>query len=105
MSILSKEQILAKLKERIGEDTSDEALQFIEDVSDTVNDNESRTKDKTDVEQKYKENDENWRKKYKERFFNNSSKEDEEDDSSDDDDDKINKLTYDNLFKEEKNNG
>ena len=102
MAVLTREQMLERIRQRIGEDTSDEALKLIEDVSDTINDYETKTKDTTDWEKKYKENDEQWRKKYKDRFFNAPAK-DEKDDSEFDDDDasKENKLTYENLFKEE----
>ena len=70
MPALSKDQLLSKIKERIGEDTSDEALRFIEDVTDTIDDYESKTKDNTDWKKKYEDNDAEWRKKYKDRFFN-----------------------------------
>ena len=33
MAVLNKEQFLARLQERIGEDTSDEAMTFIEDMT------------------------------------------------------------------------
>ena len=102
MAVLTKEQMLERIKQRIGEDTSDEALKLIEDVSDTINDYETKTKDTTDWEKKYKENDEQWRKKYKDRFFNAPAKDEKNDSESDDDDEsKENKLTYENLFKEE----
>ena len=102
MAVLTREQILEKIKQRIGEDTSDEALKLIEDISDTINDYETKTKDTTDWEKKYKENDEQWRKKYKDRFFNAPAKDDKNDYEYDDDDEsKENKLTYENLFKEE----
>ena len=102
MAVLTREQMLERIKQRIGEDTSDEALTLIEDVSDTINDYETKTKDTTDWEKKYKENDEQWRKKYKDRFFNAPAKDEKDDSESDDDDEpKENKLTYENLFKEE----
>ena len=102
MAVLTREQMLEKIKQRIGEDTSDEALKLIEDISDTINDYETKTKDTTDWEKKYKENDEQWRKKYKDRFFNAPAKDEKNDSESDDDDEsKENKLTYENLFKEE----
>ena len=102
MAVLTREQILEKIKQRIGEDTSDEALKLIEDISDTINDYETKTKDTTDWEKKYKENDEQWRKKYKDRFFNAPAKDEKDDSESDgDDESKENKLTYENLFKEE----
>ena len=102
MAVLTKEQTLERIKQRIGEDTSDEALKLIEDVSDTINDYETKTKDTTDWEKKYKENDEQWRKKYKDRFFNGPAKDEKDDSESDyDGEPKENKLTYENLFKEE----
>ena len=103
MAILTREQLLANIRNLIGEDTSDNALKLIEDVSDTVNDYENKAKDKTDWEKRYKENDEEWRKRYKERFFNAPVKEDDSKTPSDDEDDdnKNKNLTYDNLFKEE----
>lgn len=102
MAVLTKEQMLEKIKKCVGEDTSDEALKLIEDVSDTINDYETKTKDTTDWEKKYKENDEQWRKKYKDRFFNVPAKDEKDDYDSDyDDESKENKLTYENLFKEE----
>ena len=102
MAILTKAELLAKLKERTSEDTGDDTLKFIEDVTDTLNDFESKAKDTTDWEKKYKENDEQWRKKYKDRFFNAPAKDEKDDSESDgDDESKENKLTYENLFKEE----
>ena len=102
MAVLTIKQMLERIKQRIGEDTSDEALKLIEDVSDTINDYETKTKDTTDWEKKYKENDEQWRKKYKDRFFNAPAKDEKNDSESDgDDESKENKLTYENLFKEE----
>ena len=36
MAVRTVEEIMASVKERIGEDTSDEALSFIEDIQDTA---------------------------------------------------------------------
>ena len=69
MAVLDKETYMAKLKEKIGEDTSDDTLTFIEDASDTYDDLLRRSEGKEDWETKYKENDEAWRKRYRERFF------------------------------------
>ena len=63
MSILTKDQILASVRERLKDDTSDESIKFIEDISDTIEDYETRTKDTTDWKQKYTDNDNEWRKK------------------------------------------
>lgn len=78
MAILKNEEILAKIKALVGDDTSDETLQFIEDVSDTITDYAAKASDTTNWEQKYKENDDAWRKKYRDRFFNTPAEEPEQ---------------------------
>jgi hypothetical protein len=94
---LTKDELLKKLKDRVGEDTSDETISFIEDITDTINDYEERVNDTTNWKQKYTENDEAWKKKYRDRFFNTPVKEDEQIDDTDDD--KPKQLTFDDLFK------
>ena len=95
MAILTKEQLMESIKNRVGEDTSDEALAFIENVNDTI---ENMSSDKnTDWKAKYEENDAAWRQKYKDRFFNTSS-EDEDDDFEGE---KKEPMTYEALFEEE----
>lgn len=89
MAVRSKEELLEIIKDRIGEDTSDEAISFIEDVTDTLNDFETRAGE--DWEEKYRQLDEEWRIKYKERFFNTENEEEEE---------KKEVLTFNDLFKE-----
>lgn len=100
MAILSKQQLLDKIKTMLEDKTDDESIGFIEDVTDTVTDLETKASDTTNWEKKYKDNDAEWRKKYRDRFFNSPSKEDEpeDDDSSDSDEPKI--KTYEELFKE-----
>lgn len=100
--VKTKEELLKILQERIGEDTSDEALAFIEDVTDTIADFETRAAgDGEDWKKKYEENDAAWRTKYKERFFSGEVKEQpDKKDEEDSQDDKP--LTYDSLFAEEK---
>lgn len=94
MAIRTKEELFNLLKDRVGEDTSDESLAFLEDVQDTVNDLESRV-GSTDWKQKYEDNDKMWRDKYKQRFFSSEpiKKEEEEEE-------KPKKLTFEDLFKE-----
>ena len=96
MAILTKEQLMDIIRNRVGEDTSDEALAFIENVNDTI---ESMSTDKnTDWKVKYEENDAAWRQKYKDRFFNTPA-EDEDDEPDGDNNEKP--LTFEALFKEE----
>ena len=70
MAILSKDKWLESLKARVGDDTSDETLQFIQDMTDTYNDLEAKASNNINYEQKYKDNDAMWRKKYRDAFFN-----------------------------------
>ena len=98
MAVKKGSEILAALKEKLS-DTSDETLALLEDISDTFNDLETKTKDTTNWEQKYNENEEKWRKKYHERFFSSSEDDDTKDFLSEGPEEK--KLTFDNLFKEE----
>lgn len=97
MAQLSKEEFLARLQERMGDDTSDEALQFMEDMTDTYNALESAGGgDAENWKKKYEDNDAEWRKKYRDRFFSGS-----EDNSNNDPDDATNNnepKTFDDLF-------
>lgn len=103
MAILSKDDFMKRIQERIGDDTSDDAMTFIEDMSDTYNDFETRVNasDEEDWKTKYDELDKSWREKYKARFFDtgtsseeikDSQKEDVEDDGSE--------KTFEDLFEE-----
>ena len=70
MAVKTREEILAELKTRVGEQTNDETIAFLEDVTDTLSDLETKAKgDGTDWKAKYEENDAEWRKKYTERFY------------------------------------
>ena len=99
MPRLTKDQLLANLKEVIGENTDDKSLKLIEDVTDTYDEMEKEAKDTTDWKGKYEQNDAEWRKKYKDRFFNTSTdKEDEPDDGKDDEKEEPKPMTFDSLF-------
>ena len=67
--VKSKDEILASLQTRIGDDTSDEAIALIEDISDSFDDLTTRIAEAGDWKAKYEENDKHWRDVYKERFF------------------------------------
>ena len=70
MAVKTREEILESFKTMLGENTDDESISFLEDVTDTLDDFEKRANgDGTDWKTKYEENDANWRKKYTERFF------------------------------------
>lgn len=69
MAVRKKEELFEAIRKRIGDDTSDETLSFIEDFNDTVGDYERRLGSTEDWEGKYKTLDESWRKRYRDRFF------------------------------------
>ena len=68
--VKSKAEILGQVKAIIGDDTSDNSLNLLSDISDTIDDLETKSNgDGEDWKKKYEENDAQWRQKYKERFF------------------------------------
>lgn len=77
MAVKSKEEILDSIKTRFGEQNDDSTIQFLEDITDTMEDLESKAKgDGIDWKAKYEENDTEWRKKYTERFYSPDPKHD-----------------------------
>ena len=77
--VRTKEELLSAIKGKIGDDVSDEAIALIEDVTDTIADMETKAQNTTNWEKKLKENDDAWRARYKERFFNPDPPKKEED--------------------------
>lgn len=103
MSVLSKEEYLARISTMIGEDNSDEAIAFMEDLSDTYADLESKVVgDGVDWKAKYEENDTAWRTKYKERFSSGEVEHEEQDEFEEHDKDVP--KTFDDLFTVKENN-
>lgn len=105
MAILNKEEFMKRLKERIGEDNSDEALSFIEDMEDTFNDLETKSSGNNDEEwkKKYDELDNSWREKYKARFFNSETTPDDvknEQKKDVQEDGETGDVSFDDLFEE-----
>ena len=96
MAVLKKDELLTSLKGILGDNTSDESLKLLEDVSDTITDFENKTKDTTAWEEKYKKLDNDWRTKYRERFFSKS--ENDEPDEPDIDEPKPKKREFSDLF-------
>lgn len=98
MAVRTRDEILNAIRARIGDDTSDEAIALVEDVTDTLADMENRANgDGENWREKYEENDRQWREKYRDRFFN---KTDDKDDDKDDDE-KKKPMSFDELFKED----
>lgn len=101
MAVLNKEQFFNRINERIGNDASDEAISFMEDMADTFNalTTSSNSNEAEIWKKKYEENDAAWKKKYQHRFFSGGDmnysplKEEEETENNRED------ITIDELFK------
>ncbi len=103
MGVLGREEYFNRIQTMVGEDSSDEAISFIEDMTDTFNDLESRAAgDGVDWEGRYHELDERWKRKYRHRFFSGSGNsapapdEEETDEGTTNPDD----MTVEDLFEE-----
>ena len=102
MAVRTKDELLEIIKRRIGDDSSDETISFLEDITDTLSDYEEKAtnSDTEDWKTKYEENDKMWREKYRERFFSKEVEKEDEDFAEDE----VKAVSYDDLFegKEEK---
>lgn len=97
MGVKTREEILETIRTRVGDQTDDETISFLEDVTDTLTDLETRANgDGENWEKRYKDNDAEWRKKYKERFF--SSEPDEPKEPKQEEEEEKPK-TFEDLFK------
>ena len=102
MSVKSKEDLLNGAKAIFGESETDEVLEFLGDITDTLDEYENKVNNKEDWKTKYEENDRNWRKKYKERFFtSNENKPDDSLDKIDEPDEPDSPKNFSDLFKTE----
>lgn len=109
MAVRTRDEILSAIRSRLGDDTSDDALTIIEDIDDTFKDYETRIGE--DWKGKYDELDAQWRKRYRDRFFQKADNEettpeDVKDDNEEDLKDESKTKSFDELFEEkEDNNG
>ena len=69
MGVKNKDEILEAIKTRVVDNTDDETISLLEDVSDTLTDLETRASGAEDWKTKYEENDKLWRERYTNRFF------------------------------------
>ena len=95
--VLTKEEFLTKIKERIGENPTDEDISFVEDMTDTI---DSLTQG-DDWQKKYEENDAMWRKKYTERFFTPDKEPEKETEKETEETKDSEEITIDDLFESE----
>lgn len=96
----SKADIISELKAFIGDNNSDEAISLIENVSDSINENDETE----ELRRQLEEQDKAWRQRYIDRFNNEESEETKKiinvDNGDDSDDSNDKPLTYENLFEE-----
>lgn len=107
MAVRTRDEILAAIRSRLGDDTSDDALTIIEDIDDTFKDHETRTGE--DWKSKYDELDAQWRKRYRDRFFQKADNgettpDDVKDDNEEDLKEESEVKDFDELFTEKENN-
>lgn len=103
MAVKTKDELIQAVVTRIGEDSSDEAIALIEDVTDTLNDFEAKSAgDGEDWKSKYDELDKSWREKYISRFSDGGSKNEPEPEEPEDNVEDNEPMTYEDLFEEEK---
>lgn len=103
MAVLSHDDFMNAVKGLAGDNADDSTLAMIENFTDTFNDLESRANDTTDWKTKYEQNDNEWREKYKARFFEGKEGADpatvmREQKENNTDDGKC--ISFDDLFKE-----
>lgn len=67
--VKTKDELLSDIKSLIGERDDDDAIQFLEDFSDTVD----AFSDADEWRRRYEENDRGWRERYRARFFDGGS--------------------------------
>lgn len=104
MAVRTRDEILAAIRSLLGDDTSDDALTIIEDIDDTFRDYETRTGE--DWKGKYDELNSQWRKRYRDRFFQKADNEETtpEDDNEEDLKEESEVKDFDELFTEKEDN-
>lgn len=99
MAVLKREDFFSRLNDRLGSDTSEEGITFLEDMTDTFNDLEKRANgDGVNWEEKYHQLDADWRKKYQHRFFSGGSINIPDTPDDEDDEEKVKNIGIKDLF-------
>lgn len=70
MAVLSREEYIKAINNRIGDAVDDDAIKFLEDMTDTFDNAVASSGE--DWKKKYEENDNEWRRKYRDRFMNSN---------------------------------
>lgn len=91
MAVRTSEEFLSMIKQRVGDSTTDDDITFVEDATDTIN---AMAQHESEITQLKEENEE-LRKKYRDRFFEPKP------DSQEPNEPEPEKLTFESLFSEE----
>ena len=96
MAVRTREEIMELVRQRFANDTTDESINFIEDLNDTLESvNEVET-----LRTQIKTIDDTWRKKYRDRFFSKKDKDAENiEEEKDDQETQKDYRKIENLFK------
>lgn len=66
--VLTREDLIGRIRDRIGEEIADADISLMEDIADTYDDLKDRAGDNENWREKYDELDKTWRQKYIDRF-------------------------------------
>lgn len=79
MAVRKLEEIMEKVRGYVGEDTSDDTMSFLEDLTDTINSTSDVDIDgmRAEYEQKITDTENTWRQRYRDRFFGKTYGEEE----------------------------
>lgn len=103
MAIVEKRNIIERVNKLLGENSDDEALSLLEDITDTLQEmsNDSLQVEITKLKTEMKELEETWRKKYRERFLFSDKEEIAEEKPTNNEVETVNsEITVDDLFTE-----
>ena len=94
MAVLSREDLMRRLNEALGEDADVSILEDVADTYDAVADHS----DADEWERRYNENEAAWRKRYRDRFESGLPDPDVKNTNCDPQEDEIKVKTFDELF-------
>lgn len=66
--VLGRDELMQRIRDRVGDGTTDEDIALLEDIADTYDDLRGRVDSDIDWETRYNELDRSWRQRYIDRF-------------------------------------
>lgn len=66
--VLERDELMERIRNRIGDGTSDDDIALLEDVADTYDDLNANARENIDWRRKYEDLDQSWRQRYIDRF-------------------------------------